>query len=66
MEIQVQRWGDSLAIRIPAAFALTTQIVDGSLVELSVSGGTLIAAPIEKKSHAVRFTDSSSASERAE
>ncbi|MBN1559977.1 AbrB/MazE/SpoVT family DNA-binding domain-containing protein [candidate division KSB1 bacterium] len=51
MEIQVQKWGDSLAIRIPASFALTTQIDDGSFVDLSISEGSLIAIPVEKKKY---------------
>jgi antitoxin MazE len=62
MEIKVQKWGNSLAIRIPASFAMTAQIVDGSFVDLSISEGSLIAIPIEKEQyvrpHSTRSSES--------
>jgi len=39
---RVSRWGNSLAIRIPAAFAEETQLRDGAAVELSIEDGRLI------------------------
>jgi len=47
MLIQVQKWGNSLAIRIPKALAADTKIKQGSVVALSLVKGKLIAAPIE-------------------
>ena len=42
MHARVSRWGNSLAIRIPAAFAEETQLRDGVAVELSIEDGRLI------------------------
>jgi antitoxin MazE len=53
MEIQVQKWGNSLAIRIPKSFAIETHITNGSFVNLSLSEGKLIATPIYKKKYSL-------------
>ena len=42
METQVDRWGRSLAIRIPHAFAREVQLDEGATVELTVAEGRLI------------------------
>jgi antitoxin MazE len=52
MKIQVKKWGNSLAIRIPKSFALETEIDNGSMVDLSLAEGKLIATPIKKKNTA--------------
>jgi antitoxin MazE len=39
---RVSRWGNSLAIRIPAAFAEETQLQDGVSVDVSVEDGRLV------------------------
>ena len=49
MRIQVQKWGNSLAIRIPKALALDTKIEEGSYVNLSLVRGKLVAAPIQER-----------------
>jgi antitoxin MazE len=43
---RVSRWGHSLAIRIPAAFAQEARIEDGTAVELTVDRGQLVVAPV--------------------
>ena len=48
MKTAVQRWGNSLAVRIPSAFAAETRIRDGSEVELSLKGGALVVRPIRR------------------
>lgn len=53
MHIQVQKWGNSLAIRIPKAFAKETKIDQGSIVDLSISEGKLIAKPIEETEYSL-------------
>lgn len=45
MKIRVQRWGNSLAVRIPKAFAQEVGLVDGSPVELAVVGNHLVVEP---------------------
>ena len=48
MRVQVQKWGNSLALRIPKPFAEDTAVRAGSLVDLSVSGGKLVAVPVRR------------------
>lgn len=49
METQVGRWGNSLAVRIPRAFAHEAQLEEGATVELSISEGRLIVAPTRRE-----------------
>jgi antitoxin MazE len=46
MHSQVQKWGNSLALRIPKSFAAESNIKAGSLVSLSVEKGRLIVEPV--------------------
>ncbi|MHB1306102.1 MAG: AbrB/MazE/SpoVT family DNA-binding domain-containing protein [Limisphaerales bacterium] len=48
MMTSIQRWGNSLAIRIPRAFAAETRLRDGSQVELSLKGGALVVRPVRR------------------
>ncbi len=48
MLLKIQKWGNSLGIRIPATFAREAEIRNGSPVNVSVSGGAIVvkkAAP---------------------
>jgi antitoxin MazE len=45
----VQKWGNSLAFRIPKAYAEETKIVDGTEVELTLKSGTLVLKPVMRK-----------------
>jgi len=42
MKTRVQKWGNSLALRIPKSFALEAQLGEDSPVELSLVDGKLI------------------------
>ncbi len=42
MKAKVQKWGNSLALRIPAAFALEMNIGPGTSVNLSIDRGNLV------------------------
>jgi len=44
MKAQVQKWGNSLAIRIPKPLAEDSRLSQGSEVELSVEEGRLIVS----------------------
>lgn len=46
MLTKVQKWGNSLALRIPKAFAVDIQLKNDSLVELSIVKGKIIVTPI--------------------
>jgi len=45
MTAKVQRWGNSLALRLPKALVDEFRLVQGSAVELHVAGGRLIIEP---------------------
>jgi antitoxin MazE len=49
MRVQVQKWGNSLALRIPKPFAAEVQVEEGTLVDLSVVKGKLVATPAARK-----------------
>lgn len=48
MHAKVQKWGNSLALRIPKAFAVDAKLENDSLVEISVSDGQIIVKPVLK------------------
>ncbi len=45
MTARVQKWGNSLALRLPKALADEFQLEQGSAVELRVVGNTLVLKP---------------------
>ena len=45
----VSRWGNSLALRIPAAFAETAGLTEGAEVDLKLSGDRLIVKAVRSK-----------------
>jgi antitoxin MazE len=49
MRVQVQKWGNSLALRIPKPFAAEAAVSQGSVVDLSVSEGRLVAMPVRRR-----------------
>jgi antitoxin MazE len=46
MFTKVQKWGNSLALRIPKAFALDARLENESLVEISFVNGQIIITPV--------------------
>lgn len=46
MLTKVQKWGNSLALRIPKAFALDAQLENDSVVEVSLVDGRIIIKPV--------------------
>src|SRR2546428_3444830 len=46
MRVPVQKWGNSLALRIPKPFAEDVGVSEGTVVDVSISKGRLIAAPV--------------------
>ena len=47
MIVQFAMWGNSVALRIPTAFAKQIQATPGRAADLSVRDGTLLVTPIE-------------------
>lgn len=48
MKTRVQKWGNSLALRIPKSFANEVGLLNDSSVEVSLANGKLVVVPIEK------------------
>jgi len=46
MRAKVQKWGNSLALRIPKAFASDANLENDSSVELSLVDGRIIIQPV--------------------
>jgi antitoxin MazE len=48
MKTRVQKWGNSLALRIPGSFAAEVGLQRDSAVELSLADGNLVITPVNK------------------
>jgi antitoxin MazE len=48
MKTRVQKWGNSLALRIPKSFASEVGLQRDSAVEVSLADGTLVIKPVSK------------------
>ena len=51
MRTQIQKWGNSLALRIPKSFATESHIEAGSMVDLSIIEGKLIVIPVAEPTY---------------
>ena len=49
MVTSVQRWGNSLAIRIPKPFASQVKLSEDSEVDISMNGDTIVITPARRK-----------------
>lgn len=48
MDIQIVKWGNSLAIRIPSKIASSLGVEEGTMAELSSEDGQLVLTPKRK------------------
>lgn len=49
MRTQVSKWGNSLGVRIPKAYAEELGLAEGATVEVKVSGRKLVLAPAHRE-----------------
>jgi len=49
MTTRIQKWGNSLALRIPKSFAEEVNLTQDSLVDIQVSDGFLMVKPAAKR-----------------
>ena len=49
MQSRIQRWGNSLAVRIPKAFAQDVGLKEDTAVEITASKGDLVISPIKPR-----------------
>ena len=54
MHIRVQKWGNSLAVRIPKPLAEDAKVVEGTVLDLAVSKGKVIATPVKKNKQSLQ------------
>lgn len=54
METKIQRWGNSLGLRIPKAFAEEAGVEAGSAVDVSVEDGDLVVRPLQARRYDLR------------
>lgn len=48
MQARIQKWGDSLALRIPKSYAAETKLEPNTMVELTLQDGKLVIAPVQQ------------------
>ena len=53
MQTKIQKWGNSLAIRIPKSFALDINLKQDEFVDLSVDESKIIITPIGGKKYSL-------------
>ena len=53
MKVQIQKWGNSLALRIPKSFAVESKIEQGSTVEVSLEHGKIIIFPVTEPEYSL-------------
>ncbi len=47
MQTRVQRWGNSLALRIPKSFAAELGLANDAAVEITLADGKLVVAAVQ-------------------
>lgn len=56
MATTIQKWGNSLGIRVPKALAEELRLQSGSKVELEASNGALMVRPVRKARRRSKYT----------
>jgi antitoxin MazE len=50
---RIQKWGNSLGLRIPRSFAAEAQVEEGTTVDLSVDHGQLLVRPLRARKYSL-------------
>ena len=53
MKARIQKWGNSLALRIPKSFAAHSNIEQGSVVDLSLDNGKMIVEAAKEQEYSL-------------
>lgn len=51
MQTKIQKWGNSLGLRIPRSFAAEAQVEEGATVDLTVEDGRLLIRPLRVRKY---------------
>ena len=54
MQTKVQKWGNSLGLRIPRSFAVEAKVGEGSTVDISIENGSLLVSPVRARKYSLR------------
>ena len=54
MQTRIQKWGNSLGLRIPRSFARESGVAAGSEVDLSVQDGNLVVRPVRRRTYELK------------
>ena len=54
MHVRVRKWGNSLAVRIPKPLAEDAEVKEGTVLNLAVSDGKVVAVPVKTKKLSLR------------
>ena len=49
MKVKIQKWGHSLAIRIPSSYAKDAGITEGTVADVRVLNDSIIVKPMKKE-----------------
>jgi antitoxin MazE len=54
MKTRIQKWGNSLGLRIPRSFAAEAQVTEGSTVDITLENGCLQVRPLRVRKYRLR------------
>lgn len=54
MRIKIQKWGNSLALRIPKAFAFQSKIREDEYVNLTLEENKIVIESVEEKKYSLK------------
>lgn len=54
MVTKIQKWGNSLGLRIPKSFAKEAGVEEGSAVDISIDGERLVIQPVRSPAYKLR------------
>ena len=54
MVTKIQKWGNSLGLRIPKSFAEEAGVEEGSAVDISIDSGRLVIRPLRSSRYELR------------
>jgi len=64
MRTRISKWGNSLGVRIPKAFAAEAGLDDGTPVDISVSGGRIVVTALGREYQLEELVDGITAENR--
>ncbi len=54
MQTKIQKWGNSLGVRIPRPLAAEARVDEGAIVDMSLERGRLLIRPVRARRYVLR------------